>query len=519
MRATTVRRSSSSNAPGSNKIGRRRGTRRGGRRSSKSALSNRTIFVLATVFLTVFSVGIILGARMVLNSGEGTSQIDRNADGRVGVDEAAAEIAHLVKDSAKAEASALRQRAAGIGKKLRGAGGAAVAAARNHVANPVPGDPFYNPHHAIDDAFPANDAAGLLNDVAEVLDDPSKPDFPYLGPAVELNHNFMSWAAPGGRRFEEYKGGASPYRITDELRAQSDGVARSRRVHIKNAMKHAWKGYETYAFGQDEVHPQSANGHNNWGGMGTTLVDSLDTLWLMGLKDEFWSGRDWVRDKLDHDHVGMVSVFETTIRSLGGLLAAYDWSGDKAFLDKADDLGSRLFKAFDSPSGLPWGQVNLGKSCCGRNNQPGGAILSEIGTLQVEFRYLAKATGKTEYAEKSEKVFQIMRDMMPDDGLMPLSVRNNNPKPSFSNNKITLGAMGDSIYEYMLKMWLQGGRKEQWLRDMYDQSMQGVHDKLLQKSSPSGLTYFAGEVICLYHINIYIYIYIYIYIANLPCLC
>jgi hypothetical protein len=101
--------------------------------------------------------------------------------------------------------------------------------------------------------------------------------------------------------------------------------------------------------------------------------------------------------------------------------------------------------------------------------------------------------------------------MMPADGLMPLSVRNNNPKPSFSNNKISLGAMGDSIYEYMLKMWLQGGRKEQWLRDMYDQSMQGVHDKLLQKSSPSGLTYFAGEVICLYHIYCGFALFVYRY--------
>lgn len=32
------------------------------------------------------------------------------------------------------------------------------------------------------------------------------------------------------------------------------------------------------------------------GGMGTTLVDSLDTLWLMGLRNEFYEGRDWVRD-------------------------------------------------------------------------------------------------------------------------------------------------------------------------------------------------------------------------------
>lgn len=30
---------------------------------------------------------------------------------------------------------------------------------------------------------------------------------------------------------------------------------------------------------------------NNWGGMGVTLIDSLDTLWLMGYENEFYKGR------------------------------------------------------------------------------------------------------------------------------------------------------------------------------------------------------------------------------------
>lgn len=59
-----------------------------------------------------------------------------------------------------------------------------------------------------------------------------------------------------------------------------------------------------------------------------------DTLWLMGMKEEFWEARDWVRDKLSFDHAGQVSVFETTIRELGGLLSAYDLSEDPAFLKK-----------------------------------------------------------------------------------------------------------------------------------------------------------------------------------------
>lgn len=59
-----------------------------------------------------------------------------------------------------------------------------------------------------------------------------------------------------------------------------------------------------------------------------------DTLWLMDMKEEFWEARDWVRDKLSFNHASQVSVFETTIRALGGLLSAYDLSKDPAFLEK-----------------------------------------------------------------------------------------------------------------------------------------------------------------------------------------
>jgi hypothetical protein len=33
--------------------------------------------------------------------------------------------------------------------------------------------------------------------------------------------------------------------------------------------------------------PMASGQVNNWGGFGQTLIDSLDTLWLMGLTDEF----------------------------------------------------------------------------------------------------------------------------------------------------------------------------------------------------------------------------------------
>ncbi len=215
----------------------------------------------------------------------------------------------------------------------------------------------------------------------------------------------------------------------------------------------------------------------------------------MGMKDEFWEARDWVRDHLSHDNVGDVSGFETTIRSLGGLLSAYDLSGDKVFLDKADDLGAKLFKAYDTPSGLPKGSINLRNGKSHNSAWNGNAyILAEVGTQQIEYRYLSRATGKKDYDEKSMKVFDILDKITPKDGLLFEKLKDErNGKASFVSQKTSFGAMGDSTYEYMIKLWIQGGRKEAKYRKMWDKAMAGFHTQLLRKSTPNGLTYIADR--------------------------
>lgn len=320
-----------------------------------------------------------------------------------------------------------------------------------------------------------------------------KGNFPYPngGALVDENHDFSTFFAPGGHRFQEYKWGDSPYTYAP---GESDALARSRRVHVKNAMKHAWENYEKYAFGSDEIKPISLRASSTWGDLGITLVDSLDTLWLMGMKEEFYRARDWCKKHLNHDQNAAVSVFETTIRSLGGLLAAYDWSEDEAFLDQAKDLGARLFKSFDNPSGIPYGRVNLATGVTSNLGwAPRDGILSEFGTLQMEFRTLARWTGIKDYKTKSEEVYHVLHDMNPPHGLYPYFISNTGNKPEFANEKLTFGAMADSFYEYMLKIWLQGGKTEPFFRDMYDESMQGMFDVLLSVSSPSELVFIADK--------------------------
>ncbi|KAK9125534.1 hypothetical protein Scep_014380 [Stephania cephalantha] len=60
--------------------------------------------------------------------------------------------------------------------------------------------------------------------------------------------------------------------------------------------------------------PQSKDGVNSFGGLGATLIDSLDTLFIMGLDEQFQKAKKWVATSLDFNKNYDASVFETTIR-------------------------------------------------------------------------------------------------------------------------------------------------------------------------------------------------------------
>ena len=57
--------------------------------------------------------------------------------------------------------------------------------------------------------------------------------------------------------------------------------------------------------GADELQPLSRRGKSSFGGLGATIVDSLDTLWMLGLKEEFGRARDWVAHELSFDKCGL----------------------------------------------------------------------------------------------------------------------------------------------------------------------------------------------------------------------
>ena len=81
----------------------------------------------------------------------------------------------------------------------------------------------------------------------------------------------------------------------------------------------------------------------------------------MGLYGEFNEARDYIAN-IDWDVThgsDLVQVFETTIRYVGGLLSAYELSGDEMFVEKTVQLVDRLLPAFETATGIPYQYVNF----------------------------------------------------------------------------------------------------------------------------------------------------------------
>ncbi|XP_050425753.1 endoplasmic reticulum mannosyl-oligosaccharide 1,2-alpha-mannosidase [Adelges cooleyi] len=261
---------------------------------------------------------------------------------------------------------------------------------------------------------------------------------------------------------------------------------------VLNAFKHAWSGYRKYAWGHDHVKPISKR-YQDWFNLGLTIVDSLDTLWIMNMKKEFDEAREWVSTKFSLDHYKDVNLFETTIRVLGGFLSAYHFTGDSLFLDKALDVGERLLPCFTkSPSPIPYSDVNLVSHMAHSPKWSPDSSTAEVSTLQLEFRDLSRCVGRPDFEKVASRVSEHIHTLEKYHGLVPIYINPNTGK-FHKRSEIKLGARGDSYYEYLLKQWIQTGKSIDYLKDDYIQAIDGIITKLVRTSPQRNLTYI-GEL-------------------------
>ncbi|XP_073000348.1 mannosyl-oligosaccharide 1,2-alpha-mannosidase MNS3 [Typha latifolia] len=290
----------------------------------------------------------------------------------------------------------------------------------------------------------------------------------------------------------------------------------SRQQKVKEAFIHAWSGYRNYAMGYDELMPVSQRGTDGLGGLGATVIDSLDTAIIMGANDVVSEAGMWIEKNLMTriSEKGQVNLFETTIRVLGGLLSAYHLSGGEhgvkgdsgipvlskgtkpeVLLEIAKNLADRLLSAFtSSPTAIPFSDVIL-RDRSAHPAPDGLSSTSEVSTLQLEFNYLSQISGDPKYHLEAMKVLEHIQKLPKVEGLVPIYISPSSGQ--FSGENIRLGSRGDSYYEYLVKIWIQ--RKDsrnshmKYLHEMYTEAMRGVRHLLVRKSIPKGLV-FVGEL-------------------------
>ena len=253
---------------------------------------------------------------------------------------------------------------------------------------------------------------------------------------------------------------------------------------VRTELLYSWKAYEQYAWGHDELKPLTRTTRDWYGeSLEMTPVDSLDTLLLLGLKDEADKARGLIVGKLSFDKDISVKNFEVTIRLLGGLLSSYQMTGDERLLRLADDLGKRLLPVFNSPTGMPYMFVNLktGKTS-GAHSNP-----AEIGTLLLEFGTLSKLTHNPVYYDKAKNAVVQLYKRRSKIGLVGEEI--DVETGQWISRASHVGGGIDSYYEYLLKCARLFDDKD--CARMWQESVRALN-KRLAEDAPTGLWY--GQV-------------------------
>eukprot|EP01060_Flectonema_neradi_P002608 TRINITY_DN11655_c1_g1_i1.p1 TRINITY_DN11655_c1_g1~~TRINITY_DN11655_c1_g1_i1.p1 ORF type:complete len:529 (+),score=60.91 TRINITY_DN11655_c1_g1_i1:155-1741(+) len=227
---------------------------------------------------------------------------------------------------------------------------------------------------------------------------------------------------------------------------------------VKSMFYHGYNNYMHHAFPKDELRPITCTGINTLsnGGLYLTLIDSLDTLLALGNESEFCKQIGFLSENLDFNLDLNASVFETNIRVLGGLLTSHllieeehahcpSYSGE--LLEQAYDLGTRLLVAFNTPTGIPYGTVNLKFGI--PPNESNITSLAGGGTFILEFGVLSALTGDPSFVEAALRSIKAFFDRRSDRDLLGNHIYILSGKWSHGDSGV--GGSTDSFFEYLAK--------------------------------------------------------------------
>lgn len=224
---------------------------------------------------------------------------------------------------------------------------------------------------------------------------------------------------------------------------------------MKRVFQKSWASYRSKAWMKDALKPISGQYVDQFSGWAATLVDSLDTLWMMGMRDEFYEAVEAVATiDFGKSTAATVNMFETCIRYLGGLIAAYDLSGHQVLLQKAVEVGDLLYAGFNTENGMPVDFINFETAKEGTGLRVESQVVSASpGTITLEFSRLSQLTGNNKYYAAVSQVMDLFYQHQNDTklpGMWPMMVSMDR-KDVVSGNQFTIGGNADSLYEYLPK--------------------------------------------------------------------
>ncbi|KAL0119975.1 hypothetical protein PUN28_007977 [Cardiocondyla obscurior] len=231
------------------------------------------------------------------------------------------------------------------------------------------------------------------------------------------------------------------------------------REEVRSMFDYAYSGYLTHAYPYDELRSLSCDGFDTWGSFSLTLIDALDTLAVMGNLSEFRRVAELISARVNFEANINVSVFETNIRVVGGLLSAHllsrragvklepGWPCNGPLLRLAEDMAKRLIAAFDTPTGMPYGTVNL------KYGVPEGetsiTCTAGIGTFLLEFGTLSRLTGDPLYEEVAMNAIKALHYYKSNIGLVGNHI--DVLTGHWTAQDSGIGAGVDSYFEYLAK--------------------------------------------------------------------
>eukprot|EP00759_Apiculatamorpha_spiralis_P046234 PhF_6_TR42744/c0_g1_i1/m.64611/K10085/EDEM2; ER degradation enhancer, mannosidase alpha-like 2 len=232
------------------------------------------------------------------------------------------------------------------------------------------------------------------------------------------------------------------------------------RDEIRRMIEFSYSQYMKHAFPRDELRPVTCEGVDTFCTCALTLIDSLDTLVIVGWHHEFRKQVKWVVDNINFNIDRYVSVFEVNIRVLGGLLSAHlmyeegivtvdpevdDYDG--GLLRLAIDLADRLLPAFRTKTGIPYGSINLRHGV-----SPTETLVTSTaggGTFILEFGVLSALTGNPTYEKAARKAHRALFYFRSKLNLVGNHI--NISTGRWTHEISTVGASVDSFIEYMIK--------------------------------------------------------------------